>query len=229
MASSIQVQVLQSFNDVQFRLANSWKARLWDETLILPSWTTLRVGCCAVIPAVTSLLGKNLAFGICSGVTQPYGTETVANFIGAKFGAGDTWAYVSGELTSVDCYASVKQSGSGETLSASKIMNDGRFWTATNRSALFVQVTRGSPNYTVDVGMAHGVANGLDVTPEEFLTGMSVPFANLSTWKSGYTSSTPQTVPVDVGTYGQFNAVNWMWDDAGVEFRNCTCAVARIA
>lgn len=230
MASSIQVETIQSFDDVQFRLANSWKGRAWDSTFIPTSWTTIRVGFCALIEASSTLATGNLAIGIGADVqSQAYGNETVANFVGAKFGAGDTWNYVSGELTSIDCYASVNTSGSGETLSGSKIYADGRLYTATNRTALFVEITRGSPNYTVNVGTTHGVTGGGDITPAAFKVGMTVPLASLAAWTSNYTAGTAQTVPVDVGTYGQFIGVNLSWDVETPSFRDCIVAVARIA
>lgn len=232
MASSIQVQTIQSFDDVQFRLANSWKARAWDPAMIPTSWTTIRVGFCALIEATATLSTGNLAIGIGANVqSQAYGNETVENFVGAKFGAGDTWSYAAGpppELTSIDCYASVNTSGAGETLSGSKIYDDGRIYATTSRSAVFVEITRGSPNYTVNVGTTHGVSGGGDITPAEFKVGMTVPLASLASWKGNYTAGTARTVPVDVGTYGQFIGVNLSWDVESPSFRDCIVAVARI-
>jgi hypothetical protein len=227
MASSIAVQTLQGFDDVQFRLSNSGKARLWDPAIIPDSWTTLRVGLCAVIPGTATLPSSNLAIGICSGITQPYGKETVQHFVGAKY--GPSWTFSAG---TPDNYQSVtvkpvKKNGSGETL--------GTTLTASViaaaelvRVAFFVDITRGSPNYTIETARWSNPGSN-DVTPDSFLTGMAVAMASINGWDSDYTAVAGQTVAVDVGTDGQFDAVNVFWDTASPTLSDCIIAVARLA
>jgi hypothetical protein len=178
--------------------------------LIGNSWTTIRLGIQFALTAngTGGISGACLALGMCSGKTNPVGAATTTNFIGSNFFnfAGSLTAnlsYVANAGNPLYQYANggniFKRVGSTNTFANGSnapewdiAQNAG---TLQRRSAVYVDVTKGSPNYTVRTWFQDTTAKAnVDYSFSHFMAGLQgtiniAPVLNGTTWGNGGSAS----------------------------------------
>lgn len=148
----------------------------------LNNWTTMRIGLHYCVPSAATIVGTpSIYIGMGSGLTNGIGDATTTNWIGVKT-TGATWTRV---LSGAQAYANMtgirvhKKVGSTLTPHATGDMTGTPHTSldAAFRTVLLVEITKGSPNYTVNVGV--GTSNSaiitVDVTPANMDGYMALP------------------------------------------------------
>lgn len=156
----------------------------WVRTLAIGSdWTRLRLGMLAALTpdGTNNLNGCRLVWGLCSGKTNPFGDVNTTNFLGMNFGSSvssDTLTYVDngGEpylwsgrsiLRRVNGVTSIT---GGNGLEFHRIAtNTG---TTQRRGIHFVEITKGSPNFTVRYWGSSAAEVAKDYTPAHLMDGL---------------------------------------------------------
>lgn len=149
--------------------------------IYLSSWTTVRIGLRLCFPSAASLVGTpGLYVGMGSGTTNGIGDATTTNWIGVKTD-GATWTRT---LSGAQAYASMagirvhKRVGSTLTAHAGAMTaNPFTSLDAAFMSVLLVEITKGSPNYTVNIGIATSNSGiiGINITDANMDSYMSLP------------------------------------------------------
>jgi hypothetical protein len=222
MASVIKTRTISLATETAIQLSNSQFAR----TLSIGSaWTTIRVG----LRLHMDTTGGNLPgvpilfFGLCSGTTDIFGDASVTHCVGAI--SDDTWLvagnvyYASSMLKPACKYGTTLTKGTsfGQSAIPSTI-------TAASRVCWFVDITKGSPNFSLKVFTQH-TATIADISVATFLQQMEAATPALA--QHQYIG--PQTVAVDEATYGYFDSVNVAWNQTTPVVEICDLAVARLA
>ncbi|MBI1178460.1 hypothetical protein GC207_13580 [bacterium] len=178
--ANIGSRVFNLVSDKYLSLANEE----WVRTLAIGSnWTKLRVGVLlALTPDGTNnLAGTNLLFGLCAGKTNPFGAATTTNFLGMKFGANassDPLTYVanSGNPYYWSGRGVIKKVGATVTSSDGNGLEWHRIATNTGtlqrRSLQFLEITKGSPNFSVTFWNLTATGVAKDFTPAHLLDGL---------------------------------------------------------
>ncbi len=157
------------------------------------NWTKLRLGImCAVTPDGTNnFLTTTFALGICSGQANPFGSNNTTNWTGVEIFPASTVNYTANSGNPYYAGASLAAMGKrvGNTNTTSQ--PGGVFQVGTNtgsvqrRSVLYIDITKGSPNYTI-AAFTQGTSNmAVDYTFANFLDGMeqtSTPSLNGVAW-----------------------------------------------
>lgn len=213
--------VSRTFNTVvdnRAKLANSNIARLWSSS-IGTSWQSIRIGCRLSISDAGADLSSTprFAFGICSGTSNIFMDATTTHWLGACTG-NSTWTRTTVDgVTAYDTNdfsigrplnASTRI---GSTLTVGTRLDGGTHvymldCTTAHRAMLFLDITKGSPNFTLRAFFKN--ASGSDVDVTSFLTQMELATPSFD----GHTFPVGQTIAVDETTNGFFNAVNIAWD-----------------
>lgn len=237
--ASIGSRLFNAVGDKYVSLANEELVRTLQ---IGTDWTKLRIGVLlAVTPDGTNnLASAALMMGVCSGTTNPYGAASTTNFVGAAFHASAPGA-TSGTLTynansgnpvftSVGTWPATRV---GTTLgnatgSATAFMLTTNTGSPQRRSPLFLDITKGSPNYTVvrwtPSSSQSSFLNG-DCTLGELLNMLEVVSP---TWLGIALSSISATIAASE-TAGAFDSVDLFWNKAGFPLEVYALAVARLA
>ena len=132
----------------------------WLRTLSIGTdWTILRFGLIFSLnmDGANNITSTEFAFGLCSGLDKGYGTTT-ANWVGGTFGdtfgATSTQTYGAGPPTTL----SIVGTSSGRKVGAvaTSFQNNAGAWNSPTvstprKSMASVQITKGSPNYSVIV------------------------------------------------------------------------------
>jgi hypothetical protein len=144
-------------------------------------WNTLRFGLLlSNEDSGASLTGVVLRIALCSGVTNMPGDATTDNSYGIKF--SPSWSRLNSPPVSYrwlsgsnDTYAFTRV-GAVETTTASGVANIRPPVSGVARSAFFLDVTKGSPNYTFNFFMRDAITTN-DITPATFMdqVSLSVP------------------------------------------------------
>lgn len=202
----------------------------WGRPVALPAaWSKVRVGLLLHFGNTGGALASSpvLAVGLCHGTTQMYGDSTTAHFAGLKT-VSVNWVDVgcggASILGSVAVQASVVVAGS-ETLSGN-ICTDARYaFSATQRHMYFVDITKGSPNYTFNLFTVIVDACGADVTVSQFLTQVGLASPSFSSHSFG----TPVTLAVNEGANGTLDTMNVFWNRVDAQCNLGAVAVAVLA
>lgn len=150
--------------------------------IYLNNWTTVRIGLRLCFPSAAAIVGTpRLYIGMGSGLTAGVGDATTTNFIGVVTN-GATW---SRSLSGAQAYTLiggiivVKKVGVTTTFHGTGNM------TATNhgsmdaafQSVILVEITKGSPNYTVNVGLptSNSGVIAVNITDANMDAYMSLP------------------------------------------------------
>jgi hypothetical protein len=147
------------------------------------SWTRLRVGLLvALTPDGTSdLQGVQLVWGLCSGKTNPFGAATTTNFLGSKWGtnaAGDTLTYNANSGNPYYWCGRSMMKKVGATKSVLNGVTTEFHRAATNtgsvqrRSLLLMEITKGSPNFTMTAWNLAATGVAKDFTPAHLLEAL---------------------------------------------------------
>jgi hypothetical protein len=215
--------IIDDGGDLQVEMVNARFARA-PLPAIFSGWTTLRVGLYLKIEdSGANVTGTiRFAFGLCAGDTNIPGDATCTHFAGCIAGSSP-WTRATGPIRY-----------SGSNYFPAKIVNTtttfgttlgGTIWQTQNLQILFVEITKGSPNYSFRVyGRSTATA---DTTPtlSDFYAAMSAG----SPSGTGMTYFPAQTVAVDEGADGTFdNACVW-WNQTNPPMNIAAWQAYRIA
>jgi hypothetical protein len=206
MSATIVTETIGGVEDRRIALSNDSLARPHGLGV---SWNVLRIGLRLQLeptPGNASILtGYPILFiGLCSGTTNPFGTVNCTNAYGYTHypqpatngnwgfglaGGGNMTAYGSGN--SVYCF-SIKHVAGVQTLGGI-IQNGGvTYWsadpTAATRRMFFVDIARGTPNFSLRAFSCNSQTAAPDVTTTDFLNQVVAPtpaFTNHSLGASG--------------------------------------------
>lgn len=148
----------------------------------LNSWTTIRIGIHYCVPSAATLVGTpGIYVGIGSGLTNGIGDATTTNWIGIKT-VSATWTRV---LSGAQAYAQIGNTQVAKKIASTLTVNPSGFQGTTVhtsldaafRTVLLVEITKGSPNYTVISGAptSNSGVIAVDVTPAHMDSYMSLP------------------------------------------------------
>jgi hypothetical protein len=181
--SVIASRAFNLIDDQYLTLANEEYVR----TLAIgTNWTKLRIGMLLALATdgTNNLQGTNLVWGLSSGKTNPFGAVTTTNFLGMKFGYdanSDVLTYVanSGNPYFWSGQGLITKVGSTKTIWNGNGLEYHRIATNTGslqrRCVLYMQITKGSPNFTVAFWNQTTTGVAKDFTPAHLLEGLEQP------------------------------------------------------
>lgn len=199
----------------------------------LNDWTRMRIGLQFSMDGVASnIIGTPFfAFGVCSGSTNVLAAATATHVVGLRPGSGSgttpasAWTRSAGppsyftlgngwlpfnKIAAVTTY--------GTNLTGFSILANN---TPAQRSAWFIDIIKGSPNYTFDSGFPNtNTPNGAqsDLTDVEFQTIMELPdLSSIATVKSGYGRITGGAIAASEAD-GVLNHLFVYWDRSTHKF-----------
>lgn len=229
-ASTIKERTFSSIVDRRIKLTNSNFARLWS-TDVGTTWTAIRVACRISMEDTGSSLTSTPRFpiGICSGTSNIFMDATTTHWMGSISNAAG-WArstspvrYDLNDGVTNSFFAS-KRIGSALTV-GSLIQGGNCQWKEVSlgiRSVYILQITKGSPNFTL-VNMINNAT--ADVSLDTYLSqlSLSTPAFTSHTW-GGST-----TIAIDEATNGYFNAINIAWDRTSPAIEISDLAVVKMS
>ena len=181
------------------------------------SWTSLRIGLLFHARNIgANIIGTpRFAFGVVSGTSQLFGDGTTSHFVGIRSNAA-TWTLTGANrfLVPAGSLVGIKKVGTTVSSAASAFFL-GSQWgvgaladsNGADRTALFVDITKGSPNYTIQIfGWNNTGTAPADVSGADFLIGMTGTPAIPE-----HVLSEAVTIAVDE-VDGVLNTVCWHWD-----------------
>lgn len=187
----------------------------WARSVALPAaWGKIRFGLLLHFAnAGAALTGTPvLAMGFCNGTSNIEGDASPAHFVGVKTNSA-SWTDLgcggANVLGTVTVQPAVNVAGS-ETLGTA-ITADARFsFSATTTFLYFLDLTKGSPNYTFNLFTVIGAGGscGTGATVAQFLAQMALSSPSFTSHSYG----TSQTLAVNEGANGALNAVNVWWN-----------------
>ena len=192
----------------------------WVRTLAIgSSWNYIRIGLllCITGTSSTSSGSPGMAIGMCSGSSLPFNNASTQNFVGVQFPG--SFSYNGGAspyfaFGSANGYACKKLNSSitnaGTNLPDGVGLAINGIGATPKRGIVFVDITKGYPNYTIGLMMTLGGAySGVDFTVANLLYGMTQPFSNNWACGSGqiYYGNGAQTLACDE-TAGGFDTVD---------------------
>lgn len=230
--SFIRLRTISSVADPRIVLSNSNWARKWAAS-VGTSWSHLRLG----IRISMQDFGANLtsqprfAFGMSSGTTNLYQDATTTHWLGALSQAS-SWVRSTGPVkydlndgVTNPFYLSKRV---GSTLTQGAFITGGDCYlvdaSVGTRSCLFLDVTKGSPNFTCNV-LQPNSSSPSDVSLNDFLTQIALSTPSLS----GHTSGSGVTLAVDEATNGYFDSMNIAWDRTSPGIEISDMAVVKLA
>jgi len=189
------------------------------------NWTKLRLGILwAITPDGTNALPSSaIVLGLCSGKTNPYGAANTTNFVGAELHTNApnsttgslTYSVISGQpwYTSSGSWPATRV---GATISSASGQGN-TFLIATNtgsiqrRSPLFVDIQKGSPNYTITRWLPQSSTTAYqtaDMSPAEFLSSLELA---TPTWVNIALTGSVGTIATSEGP-GVFDTFDFFWN-----------------
>jgi hypothetical protein len=223
MGAVIKVRTISSVTETTIQMVNNTFARLVS---IGTSWNTIRLGLrMHMADTGADLTGTpTFAMGFCAGTASQFGDATTTHFVGLKTNAA-TWnrsANFYNNATAVP----TKRVGSTTTTGTSllNLVIPNGLGTGQGRYIFFVDLIKGSPNYTIKLFCDQTGTSG-DQSAATFLAKMELVTPSLS----GYTYSSGQTIAVNESTNGTLDCVNVSWDRTTPVIEICDMAVAILA
>ncbi len=232
--SSIVTETISSVEDRRAGLVNSSLVRPHGKGT---GWSTLRVGMRFQIAGNAANIKLPVLFvGLCSGTTAPFGVASSTNCFGLWIQPATSWVFTAasggnmGYFETVDGTAfSAKKVGSTLTKSSVITLTENWFWpavsTAATRRCLFVDIIKGSPNYTMSVFFCNGATAAPDVTAADFaaLVASASPSATNHVFKQNIGA-----LAFDQSA-GTLDCVNVSWSAFSEVFHICDLATVVIA
>ena len=242
--ASIGSRTINLIEDKYLTLANEEYLRPLS---IGSNWTKLRIGMvCALTPNGTNnLLGCRLVLGLCAAATPfantlGYAGATTGNFIGADvilkssglddygdfiYNAGSGNPYFTGTFMAVRRrYGSTATFAAFSSTNQAVAANNGSL---QRRSLIYLDITKGSPNYSLKPFVMTAAQAQMDFTPADFLDGLeqsSTPVVN------GQTLNTVAAVNHACDeSAGAFNTLDLYWNRAAYALEIYALAVYRAA
>jgi len=248
--SSIKQRTISAATQNAIQMFNA----TWARSVNLPGgWNRVRVGMRFHMTDAGNLTGQpTFAIGLCSGTANQYGDATTTHFVGMVIEVNPAATWSSGTTTynlgtTGSCWFPRVRIGTSNTTGTALIGSTGYCFAINKRAATstadrqlhFVDIIKGSPNYTFHApfsiwdtaaGCSDPVFCG-DVSAFNFLNymGQNDPAPTESASYHANPGTSGPTLAVDEGANGVLNAVNLYWNrvDAAVEV--CDVAVAILA
>lgn len=221
MASTIITRVISAANENVLNMSNS----SWARPIALPStWSKVRLGFrLHFIPSAAVTSGTSFGLGLCSGTTALLGDLTTTNFVGLLCNAGV--APSGGQVTST--FVPATKVGTALTVGAGVLAcywNVSTTGTDDTFEMLFVDVTKGSPNYTLQCFGFSVNGGSTNVSQAQFLAQVvaATPAFTGHTYTGGTTVAASEAA-------GVFNAVTAWWSDTVVKPEIADMAVVLLA
>ena len=215
-SSVIKARTFSSVVDNRIQLTNSNFARLWSSD-VGTTWTKIRIGCRISIEDTGANLTSTprFAFGICSGTSNIFQDATTTHWLGF-YSVDPTWprvsaspaTYAMADVTTAPLLT--KRISTTITSAATQTANPRLIDSTTaNRSAFWMDVTKGSPNFTASL-FCRGGTTASDVSMSDYLGALPL----LSPAIANHTNAGDVVLAIDEGANGSFNAINIAWDRA---------------
>lgn len=178
-------------NDVALQMGNEE----WVRTLAIGStWNHIRIGILyQIVGTATISTGSGFAVGMCSGHTNPFNNAATTNFVGIEcitslgFQANSGNPYY--QFASTNIFA-CKKVVSTITTAATNLADSTDMGVPTavgstlRRGLLYVDITKGSPNYTIGIMAAQSMGStsvgSHDFTVAELLSGLTPTFGSMT-------------------------------------------------
>lgn len=192
--------------------------------VIFSSWTTLRVALFyKVNDSGANITGTpRFGFGLCSGTTNILGDATTTHFVGAITNAA-TWTRATGPIRYVDGSAWVPSKKVGSTLTTGTTFGTAFHHTTVLQTA-FVDITKGSPNYSLRVFVPSS-----NTAPVQTLTDFNTQSVLASPAFTSCNYLAAQTVAVDEATDGTLDAACVWWNQTVPTIQIAAWRVFKIA
>jgi hypothetical protein len=203
------------------------------------NWNKIRIGVRWHMIATANITGTpRLAIGVCSGSTNILGDASCTHFVGTRQ-VETTWTWVDATPDRIWCNGStwenLKMVGTTPTLGTSLGLNAVTWGMgagnaaaiAADRSIFFLDITKGSPNYTLQIFGLSGVHTTAitDISHETLLIKMEEAVPVLT----NYQHATARTLAVDEGANGVLDHINIMWDRSTPRVEICDIAIGRFS
>lgn len=185
---------------------------------------------------INHLLGTELVWGLCAGKTNPFGAASTTNFLGMKFGSNagsDTLFYNanSGNPYFYTYRGLLKKVGETRSLLNASPAEYHRITTNTGavprRSAHFMELSKGSPNFSVTLWSMPLTGMAKDFTPAHLLEGLEQR-TSLTVNGESLGSGITGTVAFDEGP-GALDTVDLHWNKAAFPLEVYALAAYRVA
>lgn len=231
--ASIILRTIGGIDDNRLSIGNEQAARLRQ---IGTNWTTIRLGLRLSVNGSASISGTpRFALGLCSGTTMLLGSASTKHFVGVRSAVG-TWTRTTGP----PAYYSVAGSPSiraikrvGTTLTTGNEIAPCYISSApaSVRSVFLLNIVKGSPNYSLQCGMATTSAAGqTDVSLAQFEQMLALEsISGISAIVTGYGTATGTTIAVNEANDGLLDAMQILWDRSSPEIEVSDIGYARIA
>jgi hypothetical protein len=227
-ASAIKSRTYSSVVDNRVALSNSHFARPHG----ISTWTTLRIATrVSITDSGASLTSTpEFAFGLCAGTTNIYKDATTDHFAGVRTSLA-TWTRTTTNTvlnyqTAGGAWQPLKRI-STTTTTGTVIAGYGANFAvvaAANRYLMFLDILKGSPNYTFTMFILSGATFSVDATAADFLAQAPLVTPNFN--YHAVTGTT--TLAVDEVANGTLNAVNFYWDHSDANIEISDLAAVRI-
>ena len=225
MSTSILSRTISGAVDKRVVLSNDFMMRKITAS-VLSNWTTgkkLRIGLVLSVNGSASITSNPcLAVGMNSGTTASFGRDNTTHFVGVIYNQS-TWPYQTTTPRSYgtnDSFFPCVKIGASSSISASSVDTNAASGINaspnTHRTAFFLDILKGSPNFTLQLAHAqYNAANiGYDITPATFIDGMTVPMSagnGIIAWQSYY-SGLKRTIAVNEATNGYLDSIDISWN-----------------
>jgi hypothetical protein len=227
MAVTILSRTISSVGDKRIVVSNG--------TFVRPipfgtSWTQLRFGIRFHIrDSGATLTGTpRFVMGVCSGSSNIYGDSSTTNFAGIRTNSGTWTRSATNYEVTVNMFAPTKKVATtitdGTVLNTSWRLPNGAAVPSADRGVFFVDVNKGSPNYTFDIFKLSSGAALVDISRTTFLEQMEVAAPSITNYATGTTAG----LALDESA-GSFDHLSLFWDRTTPEFEICDIAVSRLA
>lgn len=233
--ANIGSRTFNLIGDKYLTLANEEFVR----TLAIGSdWTRLRLGLLLALSTdgTSDLQGADLVWGLCAGKTNPFGAASTTNFLGMKFGVNVGPDVLTYNANSGNPYfwsgrGQMKKVGVTRSTFNGNGLEFHRIATNTGalqrRSAHFVEIAKGSPNFSVTYWNLPLTGLAKDFTPAHLLEGLEQP-ASIIVNGENLGAGTGGTVAFDEGA-GALNTVDLYWNKAAFPLEVYALAAYRLA
>jgi hypothetical protein len=230
MSTTIIERTIASATQEAISFSDSAIARL----IPIPSgWTKIRIGLRLHFTQGTFVTPTFFAVGLCHGTTKLVNGIDCDHFAGVISDSG----FTSNGNTAGSVYFNVNMRPFTRTSSGlsvgTNIAADTRYGNTANlnsadRSPLFVDITKGSPDYTMNIwdsklGTAH------DFTEANFQVMLNDKINPQYDGNAILDTGTDRTIAVDEAADGAFNALSVWWNQSGVTMEVCDLGFAVLA
>lgn len=214
MGQEIITRTISSVTDKKLSLSNGKALRPFEYT---NTWSVVRVGILFSLNGSANILGTpQLTLGVCAGeLGWPDATD---NFVGMRSSiAISSWAYNAGAPAYYNIGTPTVAKKVGAVITSGGGIGIGAYASSAPssiRSAIIVEISKGTPDFTVIVAVpASSAAAQTDVTPALFTDMMNaLALSDVGSIVTGYNASSGITIAVDEGTDGDLDHMAIYWD-----------------